>query len=89
MCNVAVSWESIVPAVIQNCFAKYGFVILCEVIAEEDEKNEWVEFQSHINCPSNFKKFPIVDKSISATDDQKTSLDGPSCDHMATSVATA
>jgi hypothetical protein len=37
------SWEYIVPAVIQNCFAKCGCGTLSEVGTEEYEENdEWV-----------------------------------------------
>jgi hypothetical protein len=39
-------------------------------------------------CISNFDKFLNVSKSIPTTSDQKSSLDGPSCEHMAASVAT-
>jgi hypothetical protein len=45
MCSVAVLWESIMPVVIQNCFAECGFGTPCEVSTEEDEDDKWVEFQ--------------------------------------------
>jgi hypothetical protein len=35
------SWEFIVPAVIQNGFAKCSFGTLSEVSAEEDEEMSW------------------------------------------------
>jgi hypothetical protein len=77
-----------VPVDIQNCIPKCGFGALSEVSAEENEENnEWVEFQGHLDCTSNFDKFSNVNKSISTTHDQKTSLNGPSCEHMVMLVA--
>jgi hypothetical protein len=62
--------------------------LLSEVKAEQDEEySQLVEFQGHVDCPSNFLKLLSIRKSIQ-TDDQKTSLDGPSCEHMATLVVT-
>jgi hypothetical protein len=86
--GVAMSWESTVLIVIWNCFAKCGFGTLSEVRAEQDEEySQWVEFKSHMDCPTNFLKFLSVSKPI-PTDDQKTILGGPSCEHMVTVVAT-
>jgi hypothetical protein len=57
--------------------------LLSEVRAGQDEEySQCVEFQGHMDCPTNFLKLLNVSKSIN------TSLDGPSCDRMATSVAT-
>jgi hypothetical protein len=72
-----------VPLDIQNCIPKFGFGALSEVSTEENEENnEWVEFQGHLYCTSNFDKFSNVKKSISTTHDRKTSLNGPSCEHV-------
>jgi hypothetical protein len=39
------------------------FGILREVSTEKDEVNWCVEFQTHVDCPSNFKKFLNVNRS--------------------------
>jgi hypothetical protein len=39
MGSVSVVWESIVPAVIQNCFANCGFSTASSVNADDDEEN--------------------------------------------------
>lgn len=59
------------------------FGTLSEVRAEQDEEYS----QGHMDCPSNFLRLLSVSKSI-PTDDQKTSLDGPSCECMVTFVVT-
>jgi hypothetical protein len=74
MCNVAVSWKSIVPVVILFCSAKGGFATVNEVSPGKDEGNEWMEFQGHMDCPCIFDEFLIVGKLI-----QNTSSDVPSC----------
>jgi hypothetical protein len=67
--SVAMSWESIMPVVIKNWFAKYGAGTLSKVSNEEAEENdEWVELQGHLDCPSNFDEFLNVYKSIPTTD---------------------
>ena len=79
------AWESIMPAVIQNCFAKCGFGTASSDSTDSDEENcEWVELQGQIDCPSTFEEFLNVDKSVPTTTDQPTSLDGPgpSSEHM-------
>jgi hypothetical protein len=66
------------PAVIQNCFAKCGFSAASSDNTGSDEENcKWVELQSHIDCPSTFKEFLNVDRSVPTTTDQPTSLDSP------------
>lgn len=57
--------------------------LLSEVRAEQDEEYS----QGHMDCPSNFLRLHSVSKSI-PTDDQKTSLNGPSCECMVTLVTT-
>jgi hypothetical protein len=76
MCSVAVSWESTMHVAIQNCFAKCGSGTRSEVSIEDEENNEWVKFQGHMNSPCNFDEFLNVDKSIPTTGVRKTSLDG-------------
>jgi hypothetical protein len=43
LCSVDVLWESVMCVIIQNCFAKCGFGIPCEISSEEVEDNKWVE----------------------------------------------
>jgi hypothetical protein len=52
MRRVSMAGESIIPAVIQNCFAKYGFGTASSDNTNSDEENcKWVELQGHIDCP--------------------------------------
>jgi hypothetical protein len=41
MCSVAVSWESTVPAVILNCFAKCGFDTMRKSALKKKTRSEW------------------------------------------------
>jgi hypothetical protein len=77
MRSASMAWESILTAVIQNCFAKCGFGTASSVNADDDENCECVELQDHNNCPCTFSEFLNVDKSVPTTVDQPTSLDGP------------
>jgi hypothetical protein len=66
--SVAMSWESVIPVVIKNLFAKYGVGPLRKARNEEAEENdEWVELQGHMDCPSNFDEYINVYKSIPTT----------------------
>jgi hypothetical protein len=72
------AWESIMPAAIQNCFAKCGFGTASSDNTDSGEENcEWVELLGHFDCPGTFEKFRNVDKSVPTTTDQPTSLDNP------------
>jgi hypothetical protein len=72
------AWESIMPAVIQNCFMKCGFSSASSDNTDSDEENcRWMELQGHTDCPSTFEEFLNVNKSVPTTTVQLTSLDGP------------
>jgi hypothetical protein len=58
------SWESIMPMVIQNCSSKRGF-------GNIDEQVGGISRQHKLTRILNF---PNADKIIPTTDDQKTSL---------------
>jgi hypothetical protein len=58
MRSVSMAWESIVHAVIQNCFVKCGF-----------GSRDWVELQSHIDYPSTFEEFLNANKLVPTTTD--------------------
>jgi hypothetical protein len=65
MHGVSVAWKSIMPAVIQNCFAKCSFSSGSSVNTSADEENyEWVELKGPIDCPSTFDKFLNVGKFL-------------------------
>jgi hypothetical protein len=50
MQGVSVAWKSIMPSVIQNCFAKCDFSTGSSVNTNDDEENcEWVELKGHID----------------------------------------
>jgi hypothetical protein len=57
--------------------------LLSEVSTEEE--NKWVEFQSHVDYPSNFDALLNVKNSIPTTNDHKTYTGDK---HMAMPVAT-
>jgi hypothetical protein len=85
MQGVSMAWESIVPAVIQNCFAKCGFSTANSDNTDSDEENcKWVELQSHIGCSSTFEELLNVNKSVPTSIDQPKSLDvsGPNWKHV-------
>jgi hypothetical protein len=51
MWAIAIAWESITSAVIQNCFAKCGFGIEDAVVTEEvdQDNSDWVELQGPVD----------------------------------------
>jgi hypothetical protein len=85
MHGVSVVWQSIMPVVIQNCFAKCGFSTGSLVSTNDEEENcQRVELKGHIDSPITFKKFCDVHISVLTRDDQPTSLEspGPSSVHV-------
>jgi hypothetical protein len=70
--NVARTWESIMPAVIQNGFTQCGFGTLSAVSAEgNEEDNKWDEVQDHMDFPGSCNRFFNVDQLIPTTDNKK------------------
>ena len=52
------AWKSVMPALIWNCFVKYGFSTASSVNTKDEHKNcGWVELWHHSASPSAFDEF--------------------------------
>jgi hypothetical protein len=58
------AWKSIAPAIIQNCFVKWGFGTADSFNVNSHDKSRQVELRGHIDCHSSFDKFLNVNKPV-------------------------